>query len=198
MEEKALGNLSEGLLFVVSAPAGTGKTTLVRMLTKNFPCVVESISCTTRPIRAGEEEGKDYFFMTPKAFEAKRKKGDFLESAEVFGHWYGTSKEFIRLQREKGKHVVLVIDTQGAMFLKSLKIEASYIFIAPPNFEVLEERLLGRKTESKEDRERRLSWAHREMDLSLSYDYFIVNSELEVAYEVLKAILIAEEHRVNN
>ena len=198
MAEKILGNLSEGLLFVVSAPAGTGKTTLVRMLTKEFPCVIESVSCTTRPPRAGEVEGKDYFFMPLEAFERKKAKGDFLESAEVFGHMYGTSKEFVDLQRKKGKHVVLVIDTQGALQLQALKVEATYIFIAPPDFEVLEKRLLGRQTETEQEREKRLSWAHREMELALAYDFFIVNTQLEVAYEVLKSVLIAEEHRVNH
>lgn len=193
-----MGNLSDGLLFIVSAPAGTGKTTLVRLLIKNFPCLVESVSCTTRPMRAGEEEGRDYFFMTHEAFEAKKNRGDFLESAKVFGHWYGTSKDFINVQRRSGKHVILVIDTQGALYLQTTKIKASYIFIAPPNFEVLQERLLARKTENEEERNLRLSWSHRELDLSLYYDFFIVNSELEVAYEVLKSILISEEHRVNN
>ncbi len=198
MAEKVLGNLSEGLLFVVSAPAGTGKTTLVRMLTKQFPCVVESVSCTTRQPRPMEVEGKDYFFMTPEVFKKKKKRDEFLESAEVFGHFYGTSKEFVDQMRKKGKHVVLVIDTQGALQLKALKVEATYIFIAPPDFEVLEKRLLGRKTETEQEREKRLSWAHREMEHALAYDFFIVNSELEIAYEVLKSVLIAEEHRVNN
>jgi guanylate kinase len=198
MAEKILGNLSEGLLFIVSAPAGTGKTTLVRMLTKEFSCVVESVSCTTRPPRAGEVEGKDYFFMPLEAFERKKAKGDFLESAEVFGHMYGTSKEFVDLQRKKGKHVVLVIDTQGALQLQALKVEATYVFIAPPDFEVLEKRLLGRQTETEQEREKRLSWAHREMELALAYDFFVVNTQLEVAYEVLKSILIAEEHRVGH
>lgn len=196
MIQKVLGNLSEGLLFVVSAPAGTGKTTLVRLLTKNFPCVVESVSCTTRVPRPGEEEGKDYFFVTRKEFEAKKKQGDFLENAEVFGHCYGTSKEFVDSQRKLGKHVILVIDTQGALHLQALKVEATYIFIAPPDFEVLRERLLGRKTDSKEENEERLAWSHKEMELSVLYDFFIINSELEIAYEVLKSILIAEEHKI--
>src|SRR3989339_1024152 len=98
--QKVLGNLSEGLLFVISAPAGTGKTTLVRLLTKSLSCVVESISCTTRSPRKGEEDGKDYFFISPEAFQEKKEKGDFLESAEVFGYQYGTSKEFVDFQRK--------------------------------------------------------------------------------------------------
>ena len=91
-----------------------------------------------------------------------------------------------------------MIDTQGALQLQALKVEATYIFIAPPDFEVLEKRLLGRQTETEQEREKRLSWAHREMELALAYDFFIVNTQLEVAYEVLKSVLIAEEHRVNH
>lgn len=196
MKQKVLGNLSYGHLFIVSAPAGTGKTTLVRLLTQEFPSVVESISCTTRLPRPGEVEGKDYFFLTREAFEEKRKRGDFLESAEVFGHFYGTCKEFVEEQRKHGKHVILVIDTQGAAFLQSQKIEATYIFIAPPDLDVLKERLLGRKTENQKERDERLSWARKEMQCAGSYNYLIVNSELMAAYEVLKSILIAEEHKV--
>lgn len=198
MGQNVLGNLSKGILFVLSAPAGTGKTTLVKMLTDEFPSVVKSVSYTTRAPRQGEINGKDYFFISRSEFEVKRKRGDFLESAEVFGHFYGTSKEFVEDCKEQGKHVVLVIDTQGALHLQSLKVDATYIFIAPPNFEVLKERLLGRKTESKEESEERLSWAHKEMAVASSYDFFVINSDLNVAYQVLKSILIAEEHRVKN
>ena len=196
MEQKILGNLSYGLLFIISAPAGTGKTTLVRLLTQSFSSVVESVSCTTRSPRPGEENGKDYFFLTQEAFEEKKQSGEFLESAEVFGHLYGTSREFVEEQRKQGKHVILVIDTQGAASLQAQKIAGTYIFIAPPDFEVLKERLLGRKTESEEGLEVRLSWAHQEMQCATSYDYLIVNSELKIAYEVLKSVLIAEEHKV--
>lgn len=196
MEQLVLGNLSYGHLFIVSAPAGTGKTTLVRLLTQEFSSVVESISCTTRTPRLGEVEGKDYFFLTRESFDEKRKRGDFLESAEVFGHYYGTSKEFVEEQRKSGKHVVLVIDTQGATFLQSQKIEATYIFIAPPNLEVLKERLSGRKTENAKELDERLSWARKEMQCTGSYDYLIVNCNLKVAYEVLKSILIAEEYKI--
>ncbi len=196
MEQQLLGNLSYGLLFIVSAPAGTGKTTLVRLLTQNFSSVVESVSCTTRPPRAGEEEGKDYFFLRREEFEDKRRTGAFLECAEVFGHLYGTSKEFVEEHRKKGKHVILVIDTQGAALLHSQKIDATYIFIAPPDLNTLKQRLWGRQTESEEEREERLSWACKEMQCAATYDYLIVNSELKVAYEILKSILIAEEHKV--
>ncbi|MBM3199155.1 MAG: guanylate kinase, partial [Chlamydiae bacterium] len=135
-----LGNLTEGLLFVVSAPSGTGKTTLVKLLVKEFPSVVESISCTTRAPRLGEVHGRDYYFLTPQEFEERRQRGDFLECAEVFGSWYGTSKEQVQAKRKQGKHVVLVIDTQGALRLQAVNVQATYIFIAPPHLQALEER----------------------------------------------------------
>lgn len=194
MIDKLLGNVSKGLVFVLSAPAGTGKTTLVRMLRDEFPCVAESISCTTRPPRPGEIPGKDYHFLTIEEFEDKIKKGDFLEYAKVFDNYYGTSKEFVLAQQEKGKHVILVIDTQGAMQLKG-KIPAVFVFVSPPSLQELRERLFKRQTESMEHIEQRLSWAKNEMSMAVHYDYHIVNENLHTAYEVLRSILIAEEHR---
>lgn len=193
--DKVLGNLSKGLLFVVSAPAGTGKTTLVRMLRDEFSCITESISCTTRFPRAEEIPGKDYHFLTESEFEEKIKTGDFLEYAKVFDNYYGTSREYVKQSLAKGKHVILVIDTQGAMQLKG-KIAATSIFVSPPSLQELRERLFKRKSESLEHIEQRLSWAKQEMAMALHYDYNIVNENLAVAYEVLRAIIIAEEHRV--
>lgn len=195
MVDKLLGNLSKGLIFVLSAPAGTGKTTLVRMLRDEFTCVSESISCTTRSPRAGEILGKDYHFLTTEEFERKIKNGDFLEYAKVFDHYYGTSREFVMGQVEKGKHVILVIDTQGALQLRG-KIPAIFVFISPPSLQELRERLFKRKTESLENIEQRLSWAKQELAMAVHYDYHIVNENLHLAYEVLRSILIAEEHRM--
>lgn len=195
MAEKLLGNLHKGLIFVVSAPAGTGKTTLVKMLTDEFKNVVDSVSCTTRAPRAGEEAGKDYHFLSIEEFENKKKKGDFLEHAEVFGNFYGTSKEYVYKEIEEGKHVVLVIDTQGAMQLKG-KIPAVFIFLKPPSMEALKERLSKRKTESHEAIAKRLSIATQEMAMTDRYDYCIINENLQTAYEVLRSIVIAEERRV--
>jgi guanylate kinase len=195
--QKLLGNLSKGLCFVLSAPAGTGKTTLVRMLSKEFSCVCESVSCTTRPPRQGEVDGKDYHFLSSSEFKKKIEQGDFLEFAEVFGYHYGTSKAFVLKQQEMGQHVFLVIDTQGAMQLKKTQFPAVYIFLSPPSLEELKQRLYKRQTESEEGIEKRLSWAKAELSMIENYDYHIVNDNLKGAFEILRSIVIAEEHRVH-
>ena len=191
---KLLGGLKEGLIFVVSAPAGTGKTTLVRMLASEFDCVSESVSFTTRSMRAGEKEGVDYHFISQKEFQDKIREDDFLEYAKVFDHYYGTSASAVEQMRLKGKHVVLVIDTQGAMQLMG-RLKAIFIFISPPNLDELKNRLQGRRSESDEAVSQRLSWAKKEIEMVGHYDYHIVNDHLGTAYGVLRSILIAEEHR---
>jgi guanylate kinase len=186
--------MKKGLVFVVSAPAGTGKTTLVRMLQEEFHQVEGSVSFTTRTPRPNEVPGRDYFFISEPEFKEKIEEGEFLEYAQVFHHYYGTSKKYVDHQREKGKHVILVIDTQGALQLKN-QIEAIFIFISPPSLEELRARLCRRKSESEEAMETRLSWAEKEMALAPQYDYHIINDHLKTAYDALRAILIAEEHR---
>ena len=193
--QKLLGNHERGLVFVMSAPAGTGKTTLVRLLSQEFPCIYESVSCTTRPIRTAEVEGVDYHFLSKEAFKQKLNRGEFLEHAEVFGNDYATSKILVQEQQERGKHVFLVIDTQGAMKIKQQHLDAIYIFISPPSLEELKERLLKRRTESLETIEKRLSWARQEMAMRAHYDYHIINEDLHQAYTILRSIVIAEEHR---
>lgn len=191
---QVLGSKKKGLAFVISAPAGTGKTTLVRMLLEEFSCIVESVSYTTRTPRSNEVEGRDYFFINRPAFEKKISAGEFLEHAEVFGHFYGTSKEFVSQQQSKGKHVVLVIDTQGALQLME-HMEAVFIFISPPSLEELQNRLYSRKSETEEAIAHRLSWAQKEMALAARYNYHIINDRLKTAYDVLRSIFIAEEHK---
>ncbi len=190
-----LGNLKKGKVFVVSAPAGTGKTTLTQMLVKEFPCVVQSLSSTTRLPREDEENGVHYNFMDRHDFERKIEEGEFLEYAEIYGNYYGTSKRWIETRLEEGKHVVLVIDTQGAMQLKG-KYPATFIFVLPPSLEELRRRLLERRTESDAVIEKRLSWAQKEIELSILYDYRFVNQDLSIAYKILQSIFIAEEHKV--
>ncbi|MES2199258.1 MAG: guanylate kinase [Chlamydiota bacterium] len=196
MTQKVLGNLSRGLVFVLSAPAGTGKTTLVRMLTQEFDCIEESVSSTTRAPRVGEVDGKDYFFLTSDDFKKKVVDGEFLEYAEVYGQLYGTSKKHLEEKLNRGNHIFLVIDTQGALSLRKMDFKAVYIFVSPPNVEALRERLYKRQTEDEDKRTERLSWAEKEMKQSVMYDFRIVNCKLDVAYTVLKSIVIAEEHRV--
>jgi guanylate kinase len=187
--------MKRGLIFVVSAPAGTGKTTLVRMLTSELSRVVESVSFTTRAPRALEVPGRDYHFVSVPEFESRLKEGEFLEHAKVFDSYYGTSRKLVEKQLAAGKHIVLIIDTQGALQLKG-KIEAVFIFISPPNPDELRKRLSARSSESPAAIEQRLSWAAKEMALIASYDYHIVNEELDMAYLALKSIVIAEEHRI--
>jgi len=194
MQMKVLGGLQKGLIFIVSAPAGTGKTTLVRMLQKEFSCVVESVSYTTRPMRASETADLDYHFVGHKEFEEKVKAGEFLEHASVFGESYGTSRNALFKQLSQGKHVILVIDTQGAMHLKG-KLDAVFIFIQPPSMDALKKRLLSRKSETSAAMEERLAWAQKEIECAVHYDYQIVNDDLGTAYDVLRSILIAEEHK---
>lgn len=190
-----LGNLEEGKFFVVSAPAGTGKTTLVKKLVDEFPCVKTTVSFTTREPRTGEIDGVDYQFISREKFQKKIEKQDFLEYIELYGDFYGTSLKDIEKLQKLGHHVVLVIDTQGGIKLKKM-LEATLIFIMPPSIEELSSRLTKRKTENEEVIKKRLEWAKHEIADAKHYDYIIVNDNLKTAYQVLRSILIAEEHRI--
>lgn len=192
--QKSSNKAKKGIAFIISAPAGTGKTTLVKKLLKEFPTVSASISCTTRPPRPEEKDGIDYHFLTEKGFKDKILAGEFLEYVQLYDFYYGTSRTFVMEQLEQGKHVILTIDTQGALQLKD-HFPGVYIFIEPPSLEDLRQRMERRDTESAEGIEERLSWAQKEMEVANQYDYIIQNDELEKAYQVLRSILIAEEHK---
>jgi guanylate kinase len=166
MPAPLIGNVERGLIFVLSAPAGTGKTTLVSMLTQEFSSVVASVSYTTRLPRPGEEEGVHYYFIDEAEFQQRQVAGEFLEHVKLYGNYYGTSKAWMENHLSKGRHVFLVIDTQGAMFLKD-KMDAVYIFVKPPSLEELGRRLLARQTEPREVVERRLLWAKQEMETGM-------------------------------
>jgi len=189
---------ADQLIFIVSGPAGSGKTTLVTRLVAELPSIVKSISCTTRKPRPGEQGGKDYFFLTRQAFQERLHLGEFLEHVHIFGHDYGTSKEFVLEQQRQGKDVVLIIDTQGALQVqKILSKRAIFIFIIPPSFIILKERLLQREgKENVEDVDARMTQAYREVEMISHYDYHVVNDRLDSAYDVLKSIFIAERHRI--
>lgn len=187
--------MDKGLLFILSAPAGTGKTTIAQMLCEKFPRIVKSISNTTREPRADEKDGVDYYFTSREEFEQKVNNGEFLEHATVFDDYYGTSKERVIEELEKKKHVLLVIDTQGALQVKE-KMDAILIFLCPPSIEELRERMIHRQTETKESIEKRLHAAEKELSMKKYYDYQIINRDLDVAFHAMQSIVIAEEHRI--
>ena len=193
-KQKLVGNLKRGLTFVVSAPAGTGKTTLVSMLTREFDTVKMSISCTTRPQREYETDGTHYHFISEEEFVQKIQEGEFLEHVELFGYRYGTSLKHIEEMKSRGFHVVLVIDTQGALQLMD-RIDATFIFLLPPSKQELQRRLIDRATEATAVIEKRLEWSEKEIESAKFYEYQIVNDDLTVAYQVLRSIVIAEEHK---
>jgi len=184
-----------GRLFVISASSGTGKTTLAKKLMREDKNLVQSISVTTRPPRPKEVQGKDYFFVSKKEFQAIRSKNGFLEWANVFGHSYGTPKKQVQDHVKRGRDVLLLIDVQGAKQVKKTKPDAVFIFLVPPSKEELKRRLIRRGTESRQEIDRRYRVATGELielnDLKLC-DYRIVNREIPVAHEVLKSIILAE------
>lgn len=181
---------NKGRLFVISAPAGTGKTTLVQKLVKELPNVVQSISYTTRLPRPGEIKDVHYHFITRKVFEEMIRHGDFLEYVTLYGDYYGTARSAAEKLLNQGKDLFLVIDTQGALELKG-KIAATFIFVSPPSLDVLKERLQRRKTETPDKIAARLTVAVDEMLKKDLYDYQIVNDNLEEAYQKLKNIVLS-------
>ena len=178
-----------GNLYVVAAPSGAGKTTLVRMLLEAEPSVQLSISCTTRAPRPGEQDGREYHFLTLDDFRARIAEGEFLEWAEVHGNYYGTSRQWIAEQLAQGCDVLLEIDWQGAQQVRRLFPQAIGVFILPPSMAELARRLTGRGTDSAEVVERRLSAARAEMRHVAEFDYVIINEQLNVALGDLLAIV---------
>ena len=181
-----------GRLFVVSAPAGTGKTTLVRRLVTTFPAIVQVPSVTTRSMRTGEVEGIDYHFVSKEEFA--RREAEFLEKVEFSGNWYATSRREIEDQQASGRHAVVVIDTRGALSLKKL-LDPVLIFIKPPSFEALAERLAKRGSEDKEAFRQRLQRAEKEMSDEPQFQYSVVNDRIDDAFDVLASIVVAECHK---
>lgn len=178
-----------GNIFIVCAPSGAGKTSLVRAMLKREPSVSLSISHTTRAIRPGEQEGRDYHFVARPVFEKMIEHGDFLESAEVHANLYGTSQTWIETQRAKGRDLVLEIDWQGAQQVRRLIPEAIGVFILPPSLEVLRQRLTDRRQDSAEVIDKRLRAARGEIAHVEEYDYVIINSDFKEAVDDLVGIV---------
>jgi len=186
----------KGLLFVVSAPSGAGKTSLCRDVSQRLEGLQFSISHTTRPPRPGETNGKDYFFIEEADFKKKCEQGDFIEWAKVHGQYYGTSQARLSEWIDGGVDVLLDIDTQGALILKQRFEGAVYIYILPPSFDILKQRLIDRGSDSEAEIVRRLQKAHDEIREYRHYQYLIINKEYEAAKQNLTAVIMAERVRM--
>jgi len=167
-------------MLLISGPSGSGKSTICKRLLED-PRVVFSVSATTRPKRAGEVDGRDYYFLSREDFRAKAEAGEFIEFAEVYGNLYGTLRQPMNEALAAGKTYLVEIDVQGALQIKALGMEGIYVFIAPPSMEVLRERLAKRGTESPEVLERRLGKAEDEYRERGKYDHVVVNDDLDRA-----------------
>ncbi len=180
-------------LIILSAPSGAGKTTLCSMLLRAHPkALALSISCTTRAPRTGEVGGREYFFLTKEAFEARIQKGDFAEWAQVHGNYYGTLKETLLSNFAKGQSVVLDIDVQGSALLQAaFPDQCVTIFITPPNFDELRSRLEARGQDPKEVIDRRMANAKKEMDRAKDFQHQIVNDDLQKAFTKLNTLVSA-------
>jgi len=183
---------SEGSLFVIAAPSGAGKTTLVRALVERNPDLKFSISYTTRKQRKTEEHGRDYFFVTQHEFRELQQKGELLESAVVFDNLYGTSRSQVEDHLANGDHVILEIDWQGAQQVRESMPGCVTVFILPPSRPELEKRLRGRRTDSDEVISRRLADALSDMSHWEEFDYVIINDDLDAATDQLESILVGE------
>jgi guanylate kinase len=182
---------------ILSAPSGAGKTSIADGMLRARQDVGYSVSATTRPRRAHETDGTDYFFLTPDEFLRRRLAGDFAESAEVHGRWYGTLRSEVQRVLGSGRHVLMDIDVQGAREFHRSFPESVRIFVLPPSLEVLISRLRGRNTESDESIEVRLRTAMTEIEAVGDYDYVVINEVLDVATAKVCAIVDAEMTRVS-
>jgi guanylate kinase len=187
-----------GLLFIVSAPSGTGKTTIVERLVQVVPRLRLSRSYTSRAARAGEQDGVDYNFIGRGQFEAMIAQQAFLEWADVFGNYYGTSAADTEAALAAGEDVVLVIDVQGARQVRGRGIETVGVFVLPPSAAVLETRLRGRSKDSEEQIRRRLDVARTEVGEFAQYEYMVVNDDLDGAVNRMRAIVMAERARIKS
>jgi guanylate kinase len=189
---------TKGLVIVLSAPSGCGKTTVEKALLKKMPQLKQSISATTRQRRKGEKNGKDYYFFTPAEFRSKKKEGFFIETAKVFNNYYGTPEECVKKTIEKGFDILLNIDIQGAIKLQKKRMGAVYIFLYPPSWKDLEKRLRSRGTDSHEEITLRLKEAAREFSYIDKYNYCVCNDEVHNAVEKIIRIINAEKQKVEN
>jgi guanylate kinase len=198
MSNEAAPPARRGLLFVVSAPSGTGKTTVVERLVHVLPDLALSRSYTSRAARPGETDGVDYNFVSRARFEEMVAADAFLEWADVFGNFYGTCAMDAERDLSQGRDLVLVIDVQGARQVRQRCRDIVGVFVMPPSFAVLEQRLRGRSKDTEEAMQRRLQTARAEVAAFTEYDYVIVNDALEACVDRLRSIVIAERTRLRS
>jgi len=187
--------VSRGMLIVVSSPSGGGKGTLIDRVLRTVPGVSFSVSYTTRAPRATEQNGREYFFVDLPTFEAMIERGEFLEWANVYGHLYGTSLAQVEAERGARHDIILEIDVQGAESIRHKSPDAVSVFILPPSFELLRERLLARGTDSAADLEKRLRGAPLEVERYKFFQYVILNDDINRASQQLAAVIYAERAR---
>jgi len=185
----------QGIIFILSAPSGAGKTTLYNGLRVIYPEIKMSVSCTTRGRRPGERNGRDYRFLSPLRFQAMKRRGQFAEWAKVHGYLYGTPRKPLDCAVRAGRDILLDIDVQGARKIKRACPAAVSIFVLPPSLRELERRLGTRATDDREIIRRRLANARGEIRKAIDYDYTIVNRDVEEAVRTLSAIVAAERAR---
>lgn len=188
--------MKKGLLFVISGPSGTGKGTICKEILRRMDADL-SISMTTRPPRTGEIHGENYYFVTEEEFLRIKADGGLLESACVYGNYYGTPKQMVLERLELGRDVILEIDVQGALKIRDVYPEGIFIFILPPSMEELRRRITERGTDAPEVIDRRLGEACREISYIDQYNYFVVNDKLAEAVERVASIMTAEHSRVD-
>lgn len=180
---------SKGILFIVSAPSGTGKTTIIKRILKEFPRIVYSVSATTRKKRENEKEGADYFFLTEEKFRQKIEQNEFAEWEKFYDYYYGTFRKYIDDNLKNGNDVLLEIDVKGALKIKESYPDAVLIFIVPPSFNELINRLKNRQTEDEIDFQKRIERAELELRLKDKFDYLINNIEIEQAVADIKSLV---------
>ena len=181
-----------GKLIVISAPSGSGKTTIARAIMEKYPSIVFSVSATTRPIRKGETDGKDYFFLKKEDFESKIQQGELVEWEEIYGNYYGTLKSEVDAALSRGKIMLFDVDVKGGLSIKKHYPEALLIFIKTPDVETLKHRLTNRKTEDEGTLKRRMERVPMELELGEQFDFQVVNDDLQTA--ITKVDSIIREH----
>ncbi len=187
--------MRKGRIFVVSAPSGSGKTTICKRVLKKLNNIVPSVSVTTRPRRTGEKNGRDYYYISEEAFKREIKKENFIEWEKNFGYFYGTPKKSVLKSLQKGRDLLFSIDVKGAMTIKKKFPESILIFVKPPSLRELSKRLKTRNTDCKEDIAKRLKIAKRELSFAPRYDYVVVNDKLNKAVNKVIAIIKKERRR---